>query len=297
MLLTAIDSALLIYQYNDWLSRQPHCFKRFAALALHRRMMREYGQKMAISNTFAAMIAQHFPWNENYRAIAELRDLRQFILEELLRAYYIDKELAQEVELKPAGITCLYVEEQEILEAWVELLLGCVDEAILTEFDAQIATWETEHLKKHSSVVILTVHDTDAQIHELPLVWDEDSWAKQLATQDWWPDLRRCVELFSKSNSAMKEHPKVREQPIPFDWTDAFSKSMNRYCTDEHLRRSFIEALTKKVYGVLDTSLGDEPLGKVRRFRVTDFWRVHYREKAGRIVLDEFGPHSIGGVR
>jgi hypothetical protein len=292
MLLSAIDPALLIYQYNDWLSRQPHCFKRFAALTLHRRMIREYGQKMAIS-----MLAQHFPWNENYRTIAELRDLRQFILEELQRAYYIDKELAGKADLKPAGITCLYVEKQEVVEAWIELLFSCVDEAILSEFDTQIATWEMEHLKEHSAALILMIHDIDTQIHELPIVWDEDSWIKQLATQDWWPDLRRCVELYFKSNSAMKDHPKVREQPLPFESTEAFGKSIDRYCTDVHLRRSFIEALTKRVYGVLDASLGDEALGKIRRFRVTDFWRVHYRVKAGRIVLEEFGPHSIGGVR
>jgi len=148
--------------------------------------------------------------------------------------------------------------------------------------------------------MILTIHgsetEADSRVYHLPLVWDDDSWAIQLVTLEWWPDLSRCVELHFRTNPGMRHYPVAREQPIPFECTDAFWKSVDRFCRDKQKRRSLIEALTKRVYGILDASLGDEPFGEVRRFRVTDFWRVHYREEHDRLVLEEFGPHSMGGV-
>jgi hypothetical protein len=250
---------------------------------------------IALSNTLAGLIYQ-----KNHRIISESRDFRQFILEELQRAYYIDTEIAGEVNLQPPGIICEHVETPEVIEAWKDLLGGCVDRVVSAQFDPQIATWETDALREHSGAMVLTIHHSEAesgpQVYHLPLVWDDDSWATQLATQEWWPDLHRCVELHFRTHPAMRDFPGVREQPIPFEDTRAFQKSVDQYGKDEQLRRSLVEALTKRVYGILDASLGDEPLGRVRRFRVTRFWRVHYREEEGRIILEEFGPHSIGGV-
>lgn len=299
MLLSALDPALLVYEYEDWQARAPHCFSRFEALSLHRRVIREYGQKMAMSYAFAALIHQFFPWN-SYRSIGELRDLRRFFYEDLQKAEYIDTKVAGEASLQPTGIVYEYVESPEVIDAWKQLLCGCVDETVLTEFTPQIATWETPCLRQHSAVMILTIHDFEAEtgsrVYHLPLVWDDDSWAIQLATQEWWPDLPRCVELYFRTNPGMRDYPGAGEQPIPFECTSAFLKSVDRLCRDVQLRRSFIKALTKRVCGILDASLGDEPFGEVRRFRVTDFWRVHYREEHDRLVLEEFGPHSIGGV-
>jgi hypothetical protein len=300
MLLSALDPALLIHNYEDWQAKAWHCFRRCEALTLHRRVVREYDQKIAMSYEFAGLIYQSFPWNGDFRGISELRDLRQFILQELEKAIYIDTQAAREASLQPRGIVCQYVEDPEVVDAWKELLCGCVDATVLNEFDPQIATWETASLHEHSRTMILTIHDSDAEtaprVYSLPLVWDDDSWALQLVTQKWWPDLQRCVELHFRTNPGMRYYPKVREQPILFECTDAFRKSVERFCKDEQLRRSLIEALAKRVYGILDASLGDESLGEVRRFRVTDFWRVHYHEEDDRLVLEEFGPHSIGGV-
>ena len=298
MLLSAIDPALLIYEYEDWRARAPHCFNRFEALTLHRGVIRQYDQKMAMSDTFAGLVIQSFPWNENYRSISELRDFRRFILEDLQKVYYVDTEAAREVSLQPTGIVSQYVKVPEVTAAWEELLCGCVDEAVLAEFDPQIATWETASLREHSGPMTLTFHDSEAgtRVYHLPLVWDDDSWAMQLVTQEWWPDLQRCVALHYRTNPGMRDFPGVRAQPRLFECTDAFWKSVNRYCKDGQLRRSLIAALTKKAYGILDASLGDEAFGEMRRFRVTYFWRVHYREEGDRLVLEEFGPHSIGGV-
>jgi hypothetical protein len=301
MLLSLLDPALLIYKYEDWQVREVHCFDRFEALTLHRRIIREFDQKIAMSIDLAGLIYQFFPWSKNFSGIDELRDFRQFILEELQRADYIDSKIALEIDLQPNGIVSVHVEASEVLEAWKELLCGCVDESILTEFDPQIATWETEILRESSEPMMLTIHDSETKaethIYKLPLVWDDNSWAMQLATQEWWPDLHRCVELHFRTNRAMRDYAEVREEPIPFETTNRFRSSVERYCnTDHHLRGALIAALTKKVYGILDAGLGDESFKGIRRFRVTDFWRVHYREDGNRIVLEQFGRHSIGGA-
>ena len=108
--------------------------------------------------------------------------------------------------------------------------------------------------------------------------------------------MQRCIELHFRTNPGMRDYAEARERPMPFECTDAFWRSVERFCQGEQLRRSLITALTKRAYGILDVSLGDESLGEIRRLRVTDFWRVHYREEGDRLVLEEFGPHSIGGV-
>ncbi len=297
MLLSAFDPALLIYEYADWQARESHCFSRFEALSLHRRMIKEYDQKMAMSYTFADLIQRYFPWN-NYRNIGELRDLMRFLYEDIVRAEYVDPKVVKQASLQPTGVVCQYTEASELVDAWLELLLGCVDETVSTEFDPQIATWETSLGEQPDPKITMYASETEAntQVYHLPLVWDHDSWARQLITQEWWPDLQRCVELHFKTNPGMRQYPGAMEQPLLFKGTDTFRKSVDRYCQNEHLRRSLIEALTKRVYGIFDASLGDEPLGEIRRFRVTDYWRVHYHQEDDQLVLLEFGPHSIGGV-
>ena len=91
----------------------------------------------------------------------------------------------------------------------------------------------------------------------------------------------------------MQNYYRVRGQPIPFECTDGFWKSVDDYC-QPNMRHLLVKAIAKKVYGILDASLHDEPLGQIRRFRVTTFWRVHYYELDDRLVLEEFGEHNMG---
>ena len=59
---------------------------------------------------------------------------------------------------------------------------------------------------------------------------------------------------------------------------------------------SMIESLTKRVYGVFE-GLGDEQIERnKRRFRVTYFWRIHYRIEDDHMVLLAFGPHDMDGI-
>lgn len=248
-----------------------------------------------MSYELASFIYKYFPWNAQFSAISELRDLRLFVLEELQRAQYIDIQTLGETTLEPPGIVCQLVDAPEAIDAWMELLC---DRA---EVYPHIATWNSPLLSENKiNKILAIVENYESEVesrYRLPLVWDEDSWAALLATQDPWPDLQKCVELYFQTNPALKNYPGAREQPIAFDCTPAFWKSVERYCKEKRLRRALVQALTKKIYGILDASLGDESIGKIRRFRVTDFWRVHYYDRGDKLLLDEFGPHDIGGIR
>jgi hypothetical protein len=300
MLLAALDAALLVYSYDHWRSRVWHCLERCGALVQHYKVIREYGQGLAMSRDFAALVYESFPWNEDYRGIGELRDLRQFIIVELQKAYYVDGEVDGLASVEPDAALYHGVEDPIVVEVWKRLLCGCVDESVLEEFEPLVATWESESLEECTEVVLTIDADgggeRGTEVYNLPLVWDRDGWVVHLATQEWWPDLHRCVELHHATNRGIQDHPEALDNPLSFGWSRGFSKSLLRFCTEGHLRERLVEALTKRVYGVLDGSLGDEPFGGMRRFRVTDFWRVHYRQEEGRLILQEFGPHDIGGA-
>lgn len=295
--LSILDSSLLVYKYEDWRNREPHCISRFEALTLHREEIQKYDQKMAMSDEFRALMYQSFPYRENYRSISELRDFRGFIYHDLQKAHNITPKDPRGITLGPTGIVCEYIDAQEVVDAWKGLLYGCLDEVVSVDFDAQVATWETlslSHCSEPKNLTVQVSEGTSTEVYRLPLIWDDDSWATQLVTQDWWPDLHRCVELHFKT-SGLRSHSCVRERPVPFECTRNFRRSLDQ-CTSSHLRHSLIRALTKMVYGVHDAGLSVERLGTIRRFRVTAFWRVHCREEGGRLVFEEFGPHGIGGI-
>ena len=294
MLLSALDPTLLMYQEHDWQTRQSHFFSRMRALTLHRNTIRKHNQQIAMSNDIAALVQECFPWRADYRTVGELRDLRQFILEELARARFVTKtKTANNISLQPSTLTCGHIEDVTVQETWKELLCACIEEAHNCDFDVQVATWEAPVLLEDSHSLIISISGNTDEDHYLPLVYDENSWANQLYSQDSWPDLQMCVSFYYKANVGMQKYPHVRATPIPFHCTDSFWNSVHKLCQPQ-LRRLLVKAIAKRVYGILDSRLGDEPLGNIRRFRVTDCWRVHYRQFDNRIVLDEFGPHDIG---
>ena len=297
MLLSAIDPSLLIYNLQDWQSQADHCLARFRALVLHRRMTRDYDQRIVISDLFIAQIYQHFPW-KSFREIYDLRDLRQFIYEDLQRAEIINTEYTQIVNLTPSRITCEYVNNPEIIDSWEKLLCGCVREDASGQFDYQVATWERisicEDLDSPSLIIKKFENDQCVQTYILPLVWDEDGWINQLNTLEWWPNLHRCVELCFRSHRSLRENVRARETPLHFELTSKFRNSIESYCTNRRLRRSLIKAITKRVYGIIDVGLGDKPFGNMRRLRVTRYWRLLYQDIGDCLILEEFGPHNIG---
>ena len=153
----------------------------------------------------------------------------------------------------------------------------------------QVGTWNLDGGRGDTQSLTVQINSDS---YDLPLVWDEESWASQLASQDAWPDLQRCVEFYIQNNPALKNHTSALASPMPFVDTPAFWDSIETYCQPP-LRSLLIKAIAKRAYGILDASLGDEAFGSVRRFRVTDFWRVHYTEQDGSLRLEQFGPHDM----
>ena len=298
MLISAIDPALLFYKSRDWQSRELHCFDRFDSLRLHNRITREYKQKIAVSSSLVGLIWQHFPYDARSRNVDQSHDLRQVMNAIMQRAEYIDTKYECEISIQPAEVLCEYIDAIAVIDAWKQLLCGCAD-VTGVECESQIATWETPAVHQSDLVSLMITHPKegiDTQ-HDFTLVWNENSWAIQLAKQNWWPDLQRCVEFEFKTNSGIRDYPTVREHPIPFECSEEFQPSLDRFCTDDSRQRSLVEALTKKVYGV-PVGLNDEQIRgrRMRRFRVTRFWRIHYWMAGDRIVLSEFGPHDMDGV-
>ncbi|MCZ7546008.1 MAG: hypothetical protein M5R40_21900 [Anaerolineae bacterium] len=294
MLLPILDPALLIYRFEHWQSRQEHCFRRFKSATCPPPS--DSGKRLEYSNDqhICGIDAGILSWNEDLRSVRELRDLRTIIYELLQKAYYVEEANA-EVELYPAGVVCKYIETDEIIIAWHGILCGCVAEPVSLENDPLVGTWEFVSSIKDSSTLKLSIRDAEAAAFRLPIVWDEASWVAQLATQEYWPDLQRCVESYFIANPNMKMHPGARTEPIPFDASRVFLDAVHHYCdNDRHLRDCLIKAIAKRVYGLLDAGLRDEPFRGMRRFRVTGGWRVNYREEKGRLILEEFGSHDIG---
>lgn len=294
MLLTAIDPDLLIYDEHDWQTRQEHFFQRVNALSLHRSLNREYGQRIAMSDELVAIVYQAFPWSHTYRGVAELRDLRQFILEELGRVYTISSPaVADSVTLRPEDLTCGRSSVPGVRESWRTLLRTCIGLEDTSEVGLQVATWPLVVQEAECEELFVSIVCQSKNVdYRLPLVWDTASWHSRLGFQDFWPDLHKCVDSYAQSNFARYESRRTRVA-LSFDCTDKFSRSVVRLCQPP-IRHLLIKALAKKVHGIHDVRLHDEALGELRRFRVTRFWRVHYRDLGERILLHEFGPHDMG---
>jgi len=295
MLISVFDPALLFYKLADWQHEEEHCFRRFGALALHSQVIQEYGQRIAMSNALEALMYSSFPWDAASQGIGKLRDLRNFMLQDMQTAKCIvDTRVFAAIELEPAGVLCEHVEKPEIIDTWEELLCSCV--AAADSCESVVASWGTPAVCECKSVN-LTMHDPDSgpdDQYDIPLVWDVDSWATQLVEQDWWPYLQRCVEL--KFKTKYIAHSMAKDQPVPFECSTRFLRSLDQIRDNKLLQDDLVEALTKTVYGIHDTGLGYEVIRGTVRFRVTESRRVHGRMENGKLILEEFGGHRMGGI-
>ena len=302
MILTVIDPALLKYDCEDLNTGRSCCIERLEALTNHREVIKKYSLRIAMSESFANFILSLFPWKQSGNNM--LRDLREFILIDLQqKAHYLVTDEDIGVEISPKGVLCQYVESQDLVRAWGQVLVGCVSDVNSTQCTSNIATWSCPSIVPLIELITLApiTSQTAKSRHKyfIPLVWDYDSWANQLITQDWWPDLHLMVELTFITNTAIRNHVQARASPINFDCSDGFWQAANNFCCDDYIRRSFVEALTKLIYGLHDKGLGVEPVLSrpgIYRFRVTRSVRVHYHMEGKKLIIDEIGPHGIDGI-
>ena len=296
MFLSALDPDLLIYDTDHWHTMRDDFLHRIKALAMHQKVILINNLKIAMSDNMEASVHQSFPWSAEFKSIPELRDVRYFVLERLaISSQRVSIEhRSDQISLIPIDATCKYNATPLVLRAWKELLCACAAQEATSEFDVQVATWaRPDDLGKPHAISVSIDDLVDPELHTIPLVWDEPSWTARLGVRDFWPDLHECVVSYFASDIGMQQYPSKRASPIQFGWSESFWKSVDDYCAPP-MRQLLVKALTKKVYGILDAKLGDEPLGQLRRFRVNYFWRVHYRETEGSMVLESFGPHDMG---
>ena len=302
MVVTSIDPTLLTYDSKDLNTGRACCFERLQALTNHREIIKKYNVRIAVSQSFTDLILNLFPWRQSGNNM--LRDLRELIFNDLQKkADYVDTDESIKVNISPKGVLCQYLKCQDLVRAWGQILAGCVSGGNAAQYTLNVATWDCPAVVPHIELMIVapSAYQTSqaSDKYRIPLVWDYDSWANQLISQDWWPDLHIMVELTFTTNSAIKNHSQVKASPMRFDCSDGFWKSANSYCYDSNTRQSFVTALTKLIYGVHDRGLGLESVQSrpgVYRFRVTRTVRVHYHIEGECLIIDEIGPHKINGV-
>lgn len=125
--------------------------------------------------------------------------------------------------------------------------------------------------------------------------WDETPPEEPIDALHCWPDLRTCVGQHYKTLPGTGKKYAGTAQPLTFECTDRFMKSLNKYCTSRKRKLQFIDALTKVVYRIPTTGLYDRAIKEradLRHFYVSRSWRVFYQKKENRIILENFGPHK-----
>jgi len=284
MLCVTIDPPLLLYEQVDWEQRSPALLARLAALADHRMVMREYQVPLTVTAEYVALVMECFPWADLSSA-AEFRDCFRFLTEDLARAQYC-APIAATGGCPPL---CSLVAD-EVRVVWQRNLGGVLGNAQSADDKCVVASEEACCSANRS----VTVSALDQAEVEVPIVWNAETWCGQLAGCSWWPDLRRCVHFAIVGNPALAKHEKLLANPLDYDWTQEFFDALD--ACDTKLRDEAIEAIAKRVHGIVDKALGDEAFKGGRRMRVSISHRIHYRIRRSRIVLEAFGPHSLGGV-
>ncbi len=126
-------------------------------------------------------------------------------------------------------------------------------------------------------------------------IWDGDIEQGKTDVLDLWPNLKLCVGFYYKNCPEMIQYRNIAEKPIAFDCTKKFMRSLDKYCTTKTMRLRLIDELTRKVYRIPSAGLRDVPIKErsdLWHFYVTDSWRVFYRKKGNRILLEDFCPHK-----
>lgn len=115
---------------------------------------------------------------------------------------------------------------------------------------------------------------------------------------EFWPDLKKCVEIYFKIFPSMQQYHNILKEPLDFEYSERFLKEVVRYCTTNELKRRFIDALTKVIYKIPGAGLGDvkiKEMDDLYHFYVSFLFRVYYRKKDDKIILEKFIPHKKKG--
>lgn len=288
--MTAIDPSLLVYEPTLIGMSSPNADARIETLTFHRRMIRDFSHEIVMTDDLHAKLWHLFPWAPEYKNLPATRDLRQVLSDLAQRQRHIASAGREDLVIEPDDATCEGIADEGLRSLWFDLLGSCWLEGV----DLQVATYignYTRELPKEISLAFAS--EPSLGKNTIPLVWDEASWVDRLSPLEDWPDLHRCVAICYQKNSGMQGYAGPMKEPRRFEYTSAFQKSIDAVL-DSDLRARIVDAVTKRVYEILDDGLRDEQFGKMRRFRVSDFWRINYDVVNSTLVLVEFGKHDIG---
>lgn len=62
----------------------------------------------------------------------------------------------------------------------------------------------------------------------------------------------------------MQQYHNVLEKPLEFEYTEKFLKSVIKYCATMPLKKQFIDALTKVIYRIPSSGLGDVQIKEIK---------------------------------
>jgi hypothetical protein len=110
-----------------------------------------------------------------------------------------------------------------------------------------------------------------------------------------WPDLITCIDLYYRLNPTMAQYRKKSKPPMNMDCTARFTRSTDKYCITDELKIQVIDALTKLLFRIPSSGLGDVQIKEktdLWHLRISYSWRVFYRKNENTIQLLELCPHK-----
>jgi hypothetical protein len=286
-MIATLDGALLHFDEADVGSETDVVISKLSAIHLHREFIREYEVRLATTNEFVAEVMGRFPWNEGPRN-PTFREAFMLVTEELTRAEYLTPK--QLVALDGPLDPCREVPDP-MKAAWEEVV-GATTELAAESGDSSFGIGTLEGACEDP---FRCVARTDALSLPAATLMDRATWYRWMDEWEWWPDLRRAVEVAFWSDAGLNQHESALAEPMPYDWTAEFQVALESSPTVA-MRRNAIRAICKRVHNVIDDALGNETFGSGWRMRVTLKWRIHYEIRGGRLIFTQFGGHSIGGV-
>ncbi|MEA1959282.1 MAG: hypothetical protein U9N44_06455, partial [Chloroflexota bacterium] len=259
-------------------------------------------QQIVISAQLASAVCDYFPWSQ--KGAECFKDLRHFVFQLLGKAHYVEEVEYTKLTIKQTDISCTQNVDDKIALYWEQLLASCAITLDQNTFDTKIAICDNQSKLTELEINIELKHPIESiysRNYQYPLVWDEYSWAKHLLIyyKLSWPDnIEKIIELNYLANDALRRHTSTKNTHLRITYSNGFMSSLDKYSTDNYIRDSFIEALTKLVYNLHDKGLSLEKIGSgsVYRFRVTDSIRVHCRIRNDTVLLEKLGSHRIDGI-
>jgi hypothetical protein len=277
---------LLLFEKEELERGADDFYRRVEAVLLHRSMASGFRIQLITSDELVTGILESFPWSESWRP--ETLDLRQLVLEDLARANRVEPWVG-------VGWTCAPEWMLGHVPVWAGVAQSWISTAWAIGFaggaDSCVLGWSASDRSPD-----VRVENGASEARVLPVVADRKDWANACDPCGAWPNISAAVESYHLRSDGLAGHSSGRGRgPVEFTWTSEFIDTVEELAVPAGLLKEVVKAIAKRVYGIVDEGLGDEIVGGIGRFRVTRYWRIHYRPGVP-LTLLRFGPHDMDGI-